>query len=138
LRMEMREMSYRSSAQGGRRWRRGEMDCLPHCCYLFLLWKSTSDLSRPRRSGNGRADPAVHVSVPREPRHPLRTVIKEIVPIFSHSRGGREVKHYQRPGRAAGGPTIRLVLSELGHSCRGWRDNSRKHIVSNDAIFWAS
>jgi hypothetical protein len=37
-------------------------------------------------------------------------------------------------GACGGGPTIRLVLSESGHSCRGWRDNSRKHIVSNDAI----
>jgi hypothetical protein len=60
------------------------------------------------------------------------------VPVISHSRVGRAVKHCQRPGHAAGGPTIRLVLSESGHSCRGWRDNSRKHIVSNDAILWAS
>jgi hypothetical protein len=50
-------------AQGGRRWRRSRMDCLPCHCYLFHLWKSTSDLSHPRRSGNDRADPAVHVSV---------------------------------------------------------------------------
>jgi hypothetical protein len=97
-----------------------------------------TDLSRPRRSGNGRADPAVHVSVSREPRRPLRMVIKEVAPVSSHSRVGRAVKHCQRPGRAAGGPTIRLVLSESGHSCRGWRDNSRKHTVSNDAILWAS
>jgi hypothetical protein len=125
LRMEVREMSYRSSAQGGRRWRRGEMDCLPRCCYLFLLWKSTSDLSRPRRSGNSRADPAVHVSVPRELWHPLRTGIKETVPVFSHSRGGRAVKHCQQPGCTATGPTICLVLSGSCHPCRGWRDNSR-------------
>jgi hypothetical protein len=78
------------------------------------------------------------VSVSREPRRPLRTVIKETVPVISHSRMGRAVKHCQRPWRAAGGPTTRLVLSESGHSCRGWRDNSREHIVSNDAILWAS
>jgi hypothetical protein len=138
LRMEMREKSYRSSAQGRRRWRRSGTDCLPCRCYLFLLWKSTTDLTRPRRSGNGRADLAVHVSVSREPRRPLRTVIKETMPVISHSWVGRAVKHCQQPGRMAGGPTICLVLSESGHSCRGWRDNSRRHIVSNDAILWVS
>jgi hypothetical protein len=30
--------------------------------YLFHRWESASDLSRPWRSGNGRADPAIHVS----------------------------------------------------------------------------
>jgi hypothetical protein len=83
-------------------------------------------------------DPAVHVSVSREPRRPLHTIIKEAMPVISHSRVGRVVKRCQRPGRAASGPTIRLVPSESVHSCRGWRDNSRKHIVSNDAILWAS
>jgi hypothetical protein len=87
-----------------------------------------SDLSHPRRSGNDRADPAVHVSVSREPRRPLRTVIKETMPVISHPR----------VGRAASGPTIHLVPSESGHSCRGWCDSLRRHIVSNDAILWAS
>jgi hypothetical protein len=138
LGMEMREKSYRSSVQGGRRWRRSGMDYLPHCCNLFLFWKSATDLSHPRRRGNGQVDPAVHVLVSREPRRPLCTVIKEIVPVISHPCVGRVVKRCQRPGRAAGGPTIRLVPSESGHSCRGWRNSSRKHIVSNDAILWAS
>jgi hypothetical protein len=78
------------------------------------------------------------VLVSWEPRRPLYTVIKETVPVIFHSRVGRAVKHCQWPGRAAVGPTIRLVLSGSGHSCRGWRDNSRKHVVSNDAIPWES
>jgi hypothetical protein len=51
-----------SSARGRRRWRRSGTDGLPCHCYLFHLWESAADLSRPRRSGNDRADPAIHVS----------------------------------------------------------------------------
>jgi hypothetical protein len=92
---------------------------------------STTKWKRPSRSSHPRVSSW-------EPRHPLRTVIKETVPVVSHSRVGRAVKHCQRPGRAAGGPTIRLVLAGSGHSCSGWCDNSKKHVVSNDAILWAS
>jgi hypothetical protein len=53
---------------------------------------------------------------------------------FFHPRAGRAVKRGQQPGRAATGPTERLVLSESGHPSRGWRDNSRKSGVSTDAV----
>jgi hypothetical protein len=41
-----------------------------------------ANLSRSLRSGNGRADLTIHVSAPREPRLPLRTVKKETVRTF--------------------------------------------------------
>jgi hypothetical protein len=36
----------------------------PSAVILFHLWKFTADLSRSLRSGNGRANPAVHMSAP--------------------------------------------------------------------------
>jgi hypothetical protein len=62
----------------------------PPLSFLFHPWKFTVNLSRSPRSGNGRADLAIHVSAPREPRPPLRTVNKETVQTFlTHTRDVR-------------------------------------------------
>jgi hypothetical protein len=59
----------------------------PLLLFLFYLWKFMADLRRSLRSGNGGANLAVHASAPREPRPPLRTVIKETERIFlTHAR----------------------------------------------------
>jgi hypothetical protein len=36
----------------------------PSAVILFHLWKFTADLSCSLRSGNGQANPAIHVSAP--------------------------------------------------------------------------
>jgi hypothetical protein len=59
----------------------------PPLLFLFHLWKLTANLSRSLRSGNDRANLAIHASAPREPQSPLHTVIKEIGRIFlTHAR----------------------------------------------------
>jgi hypothetical protein len=59
----------------------------PSAVILFYFWKFTADLSRSLRSGNGRANLAVHVSAPQGPRRPLCTVIKETRRTFlTHAR----------------------------------------------------
>jgi hypothetical protein len=86
-------------------------------------------------------DLAVHVSAPRAPRPPLRTVIEEAWQTFFTKRAGRAVKYGQQPERTTAGPTGHLVLSMSGYPCRGWRDDSKKQsiiidITSYGAIFF--
>jgi hypothetical protein len=73
----------------------------PSAVILFHLWKITTNLSRSLRSGNGRANLAVHASAPREPWHPLCTVIKETRQTFFHPHAGRAVKLGQQPARVS-------------------------------------
>jgi hypothetical protein len=62
----------------------------PPLLFLFHLWKLTANLNRSLRSGNGEADLAIHASAPREPRPPLRMVIKETGRTFlTHARDVR-------------------------------------------------
>jgi hypothetical protein len=62
----------------------------PPLSFLFHLWKLTANLGRSLRSGNGGADLTVHASAPREPRPPLRMVIKKAGRTFlTHARDVR-------------------------------------------------
>jgi hypothetical protein len=61
------------------------------------------DPSHSLRSGNGRADLAIHVLAPREPRPPLRTVIKETGWTFlTHARDVRSNSVNSQDARAGG------------------------------------
>jgi hypothetical protein len=74
----------------------------------FLLshhWKLLVHPSRTLRRGSGGMDLAIHVSAPRVPQPPLRTVIEETWWTFFTQRAGRAVIYGQQPERAAAGRT---------------------------------
>jgi hypothetical protein len=119
-------------AQRGRWWRRSGVNCYPSAAVLFLILEITVDLGRTLWSGNGGPDLAIHASTPQEPRRSTMHGNQGNRADFFHPHAGRAVKYGQQPGRAAAGPTVRLVLSESGHPSRGWRDGSRKSGISTD------
>jgi hypothetical protein len=102
---------------------------LPCYRHLFQLWKFTSDLGRPRRSGNGRVDPAVHVSArgrrgvhyARELRKPRRLFFTQARDVRSNSVNGCDV-------RPEGPP---YVSSWLGQASPAEDDMTTRRSVSS-------
>jgi hypothetical protein len=66
-----------------------------------------ANLSRSLRSGNGRTDLTIHMSAPREPWLPLRTVNKETVrTCLTHTRDVRSNAVNSRDVRPLGPPCV--------------------------------